>query len=71
MTDARMKLKYEKGPWVDGYSYADEFIHVEDTYFDEPEEAEQFARDLLQVATEWRAKIKARGRKVRRELFRE
>ena len=66
-----MKLEYHKRPWADGYSYEDEYISVEQTYFDEPEEAEQFARELLQIAAEWRAKIEARGRKVHKELFRE
>jgi hypothetical protein len=65
------KLRYEKGPWTDGYYYEDEFIRIEQTYLDDPEEAEQYARELLQIAAEWRAKIKARGRKIRRHLFRE
>jgi hypothetical protein len=43
------KLVYRKEPWTGGYSYEDEFIRIEQTYIDEPEEAECLARVLLQL----------------------
>jgi len=59
-----MKLQYDCGPWMDDWVRENEYLSIEHTYFDNPEEAEQFARELERLAAEWRARITARGREI-------
>jgi hypothetical protein len=54
MTIARNK-------WIETDGTEHEFINGGYANFDNPEAAEQFGRDLLQAAAEWRAEIEARG----------
>ena len=53
-------LKIERRKWTERDGTEHEFIYVSNS-LNTPEEAEQFGRDLLQAATEWRAEIEARG----------
>src|SRR5262249_33073036 len=47
--------------WIETDGTEHEFINGGYANFDSPEAAEQFGRDLLQAAAEWRAEIEARG----------
>ena len=47
--------------WIETDGTEHEFINGGYANFNNPEAAEQFGRDLLQAAAEWRAEIEARG----------
>lgn len=53
-----MTISRNKQVQTDGTEH--EYIHVGYSNYNSPEAAEQFGRDLLQAAAEWRAEIEAR-----------